>query len=806
MERLNVGVLSPYLTGEYFGTIIAAVARVASAGGKRVLAFQTGKPGMEFHEGENRTLTCVGWDRLAGVVAIADAAPLSYLRALRARGTPVVGIAISQGACDFANISVDNRGGVSQALGHLVAHGHTRIGFVGCLEHFEVQERYAAYLEGLRAHGLDPDPALVFETPDNAEYGGAEAGKRLIARGLPSTALIAATDLNAVGVMTVLKGHGAQLPDDQAVIGFDDHPAAALVSPPLSTFRQDFAELGTAAAELLLGQLSGKNIEAGRHLVRGCLIVRQSCGCGTAPNDPHEKERAGQEIVRLADLVSERSGGYYDLRRAVRDDYLIMRDLLTAAEQRDPSSLAWMSKTKASAAVFGVWDDSAGHAWPSEPSAELTGLSCEGSLHVVGGFSAHGLPLNLPSEPCPVRSFPPEVLFASMTKGNVVSVVPIVSATSDWGMLAMAAPVDSSFIGQDTYFMWAALFAEVLDHQALVRSLRDSEERYALAAQAANDALWDWDLRTGRVYYSSRWREMFSTDDTKLGDSPSQWLDNVHPEDRAALLEDLGRMKDGSQVSILNEHRVRGREGGYLWVQCRALVVRAEEEGASAVRLVGSLTDVSERHTLMEQLRHQALYDGLTALPNRTLFMDRLSLAISAARRDESQGFAVLWLDLDNFKVLNDTLGHQAGDRLLAEVGERIRGIIRAIDTAARIGGDEFAILLAGLIDFSSVTGVVRRLQADLSRPYDLEGTRVVVTGSIGMTTSEISNREAEDVLRDADVAMYRAKAKGRGSYVTFDSSMSHDQELVRARRALAGAARSPGRRRGKAPASGTAR
>jgi len=802
VEKLNLGVLSPYLTGEYYGTIIAAVARVTSAKGGHVMAFQTGKPGMEFHEGANRTLTCVGWDRLAGAVAIADAAPLSYLRALRANGTPVVGIAIGQGEIDFANISVDNRGGIFRVVDHLVTHGHRRIGFVGCLEHFEVHERYTAYLEGLGSHGLQPDPTLLFETADNAEFGGAEAGRRLLAAGLPSTALIAATDLNAIGLMSVLKGGGVRLPDEQAVIGFDDHPGAALVSPPLTTFRQDFSGLGTTAAELLVGHLSGRTVATGRHLVGGQLVVRQSCGCGTALGSIREEERSAQESARLADLVNERTDGYYDLRRAVRDDYLIMRALLATAEQRDPSSLAWMSKTKASAAVFGTWERNSRHAWPSEATAELAAPSSESSLDVVGGFNASGPPLVLPSEPCPERSFPPEALLASMAEGNVVSVVPIVSATSDWGMLAMAAPVDSSFIGQDTYFMWAALFAEVLDHKSLLCSLRDSEERYALAAQAANDALWDWDLRTGRVYYSSRWREMFCTDDSELGETASQWLDNVHPEDRAALLEDLGNIKDGSRLSIFNEHRVRGRQGGFLWVQCRALAVRAEGETSSPVRLVGSLTDVSERHILMEQLRYQALYDGLTGLPNRTLFMDRLSLAISAAKRDECHGFAVLWLDLDNFKILNDSLGHQAGDRLLAEVSDRIRGSIRAGDTAARIGGDEFAILLAGLRDISSVTRVVRRLQSDLARPYDLEGTRAIVTGSIGVTTSEISNREPEDMLRDADIAMYRAKAKGRGGYVTFDSSMSQDQGLVSARRVLAAGARSQVRYREKAPAA----
>ena len=173
-----------------------------------------------------------------------------------------------------------------------------------------------------------------------------------------------------------------------------------------------------------------------------------------------------------------------------------------------------------------------------------------------------------------------------------MAVVPVVSGATNWGFLAVTAPVDSAFVNQDTTFMWAAPFAEALDHDELMRSLSESEERFALAARAANDGLWDWDLRTGTVYYSARWKEMLGYQEAAVGNSPEEWLGRVHPEDAEGLLGELAKLKVGVCCSVLHEHRVRANDGSYLWVLCRALAVPGT--GAST-RIVGSLTDTSER-------------------------------------------------------------------------------------------------------------------------------------------------------------------------------------------------------------------
>jgi diguanylate cyclase (GGDEF)-like protein len=188
--------------------------------------------------------------------------------------------------------------------------------------------------------------------------------------------------------------------------------------------------------------------------------------------------------------------------------------------------------------------------------------------------------------------------------------------------------------------------------------------------------------------------------------------------------------------------------------------------------MVGSLTDVHERRQLEEQLRHSALYDGLTGLPNRSLFLDRLRQTMARAKRRKDYRFAVLFLDLDGFKLVNDSLGHLAGDSLLSGVALRIGTDLRPSDTASRFGGDEFAILLDDISSTRDAVAVAERLQSRLMEPLTVGGHEIVVTASVGIASNETPYEEAEDVLRDADTAMYIAKAQDKGRHAVFDHGM----------------------------------
>jgi diguanylate cyclase (GGDEF)-like protein/PAS domain S-box-containing protein len=307
-------------------------------------------------------------------------------------------------------------------------------------------------------------------------------------------------------------------------------------------------------------------------------------------------------------------------------------------------------------------------------------------------------------------------------------------------------------------------------HQAALRALAESEERHALAVQGANDGLWDWDVRADRLYCSPRWKAMLGYEPDDLTDAPAEWLDRVHPDDRAALQQALDAHLAGASRHFEQEHRVEHRDGGYRWMLARGVAVR--DRGGRATRVVGSQTDVTDRKEAEHRLQHDALHDALTGLPNRVLFLDRLDQAIRRARRAQSDACAaVLFLDLDRFKLVNDSLGHLAGDRLLVAVAQRLESALRPTDTVARLGGDEFTVLLSDVTHAREATLVAERIHHALRAPFELSGRELFVDASIGIALAG-GDAAPEDVMRDADVAMYRAKADGTGRHAVFDAAM----------------------------------
>ncbi len=302
------------------------------------------------------------------------------------------------------------------------------------------------------------------------------------------------------------------------------------------------------------------------------------------------------------------------------------------------------------------------------------------------------------------------------------------------------------------------------------RRLKESEERYALAARAANDGLWDWDLRSGSVYYSDRWTSMLGCSPDEVGSDPDEWFKRVFPGDLDNVRQAVQDHLEGRTPLFESEHRVRHKDRGYRWMLVRGVAVR--DAAGKATRMAGSQTDITQRKLAEETLLHDALHDALTGLPNRTLFLDRLTQRLRFGRRYQDRSYAVLYLDLDRFKLVNDSLGHEAGDELLQESARRIEKSIRPSDTVARLGGDEFAILLDSIEDPTDAAMVAQRIQDNLQAPLTLRDQELVSTASIGISLSQTGNEKAEDIVRDADTAMYRAKGLGGGRHEIFDAAM----------------------------------
>jgi diguanylate cyclase (GGDEF)-like protein/PAS domain S-box-containing protein len=313
-------------------------------------------------------------------------------------------------------------------------------------------------------------------------------------------------------------------------------------------------------------------------------------------------------------------------------------------------------------------------------------------------------------------------------------------------------------------------------HDAMVE-LRRSEERYAVAVRATNDGIWDWDLATDTMHFSARWKTLLGYGDDEISDRPSAWFDLVHREDVKRLRHEIDNHLAGDSPYFENEHRIRHADGQWRWALTRGLA-SLDDDGA-AIRITGSLSDVTERRKAEQQLMYTALHDSLTGLPNRGLFMDRLTQAIGHVERDAGYRCAVLFIDVDRFKMVNDSLSHAAGDRLLIELARRMGRVLRPQDTLARMGGDEFTILLDRLETPAVALDVATRTASAIAEPLLLDRRQLNVGASIGIAHHGGGVLDAAELVRNADIAMYAAKASGGGHCEVFDTSM-HERVLSR--------------------------
>ena len=309
-----------------------------------------------------------------------------------------------------------------------------------------------------------------------------------------------------------------------------------------------------------------------------------------------------------------------------------------------------------------------------------------------------------------------------------------------------------------------------IERQRAEKALRESEERFALAAHGSNDGIWDWNLTTNAAQFSERWKAMLGHFNGEIGETIDEWFSRVHPEDLPDLRKALDSHLGGRSPHFEHEHRMLDKDGRVIWVLSRGIAVR--DADGKPYRIAGSLTDITAHKHAEHQLLHDALHDALTQLPNRVLFIDHLGLAMEQVRRRKSSLVGVLFIDVDRFKNINDSLGHGVGDKLLVELAHRIAKVLRPGDTVARLGGDEFAVLLAEIQGVSDATRVVDRILEVIREKLVIDRHEVFTSASIGVAISSPSYQRPEEILRDADTAMYRAKAAGRDCYQVFDQTM----------------------------------
>ncbi|MBA2735048.1 MAG: EAL domain-containing protein [Acidobacteria bacterium] len=356
--------------------------------------------------------------------------------------------------------------------------------------------------------------------------------------------------------------------------------------------------------------------------------------------------------------------------------------------------------------------------------------------------------------------------FAGASAAGIIT--KLIDAVGFYAFLATTPIIAIVYLTYCTYLKNVeASAAQAEQAERHVAALRESEERFRSAFDhAAGMALVDTDGRWVKVNRSLC--EMVGYSEEELLASNFQTI--THEDDLGDMVSQVSNLIEGRESTYQMELRYKHKRGHIVWALLSVTVIR--DSLTKSINLIFQIQDITDRKRAEERLHHEAFHDGLTGLPNRALFMDHLKLSVERGKRRDDRLFAVLFLDLDRFKVINDSLGHMVGDQLLVGIARRLEICLRPGDTVARLGGDEFTVLLEDLMMVTEAIEVADRLQKALALPFNLNGHEVFATVSIGIALSSTGYDRPEEVLRDADTAMYRAKMLGKARHEVFDKTM----------------------------------
>ena len=330
--------------------------------------------------------------------------------------------------------------------------------------------------------------------------------------------------------------------------------------------------------------------------------------------------------------------------------------------------------------------------------------------------------------------------------------------------------------------------ASELEHEIHEREVAETArqrlaDRLSIAAEVAYLGVWEWDISSLSSFWDAQTYRLYGLEPFSIKAEAAIWLDLVVPDDRKVVLTAIENGRHGPQTRHELEYRLQWPNGEVHTLSC-IFHVTFDVDG-KAIRLTGVQLDITERKLSEERILHMATHDGLTGLANRVLLSDRLQQAIAVAQRDPRM-IALLFIDLDHFKQINDTLGHSMGDELLKHVGEKISMLMRQSDTLARIGGDEFIVLLPSIRWQGESIAVAQKIIAALDEEIVIDGVSFNISPSIGISIYPSDGADAESLLRNADIAMYRAKASGRNTYQCYTADMGERaSEIMRLEGAL---------------------
>ncbi|WP_171056405.1 EAL domain-containing protein [Paenibacillus sinopodophylli] len=742
-RKPTIGLLTPFLGGNYLGDIINGIQKAAHQFDTRLIAIRTaGKP---FN-------SPIALDHVDGWIILNNAVPDDYIKQLSSKWKkPIITIAKDMTSLEVNGQMVvcNNEGGIMDAMKHLYEHGHVEIGFVGNMGLDDMKRRYEGYIKGLEQLGLPFHAEFVINPGDFSVLGGRSAAQNIADAGFPFKAAVVCTDMTAIGMLERLTELGCRVPEDFALIGFDNTDSARTSSPSMTSIDQHIPQAAARVVELLLGQIKQPVAGIDSHMIDCTLVRRESCGCTN-------KDEVDLKLQRLTDCEKDsiqmtQLNVHYEFNKFIQN-YSIDR----------LKDLSWVLAPHFQWASQGLWQQS------DNPGSNLQ-ISQWHHFHRdvdlleanAAGELAHIDITQFPMFEQTDGSGPHE-------DSEMTYVIPYRTVADNWSVLAFGTTMTSTLEHWNDYMSivhYLDLIANTLDRQALIGEVskqslqyRQIAEQLEIVSRTSNDGIWELDLRSGGIAWNQRFYDLLQSTEA------CRFEALLHADDLAGYLAALKAHLELGKAFMVDA-RLRKQSGQYVWVVVSGEAVR--DESGVALRMVGSVRDITERKQAEDRMRYLAYHDTLTGLTNRRRFYEEIALASTAYE----QSFAVIVMDLDHFKKINDSFGHQMGDRLLQLVADGLKALVKHNDHIARFGGDEFVILYQFKV-LEEVEGFAKSISKHLSTLLFGEGVNLTITMSAGISIFPIDGADPDTLIKKADIAMYKVKQSGKNDYEIFSPLM----------------------------------
>ena len=722
-NRKTIALFIPFLSGYYFSCIIKELRKNALKHNLDVLVIMTG--------GQDKYHSSISIERIDAAYIVLNSVAPSFVDLLIEKGIPVATTVEDYIPKPIETICTDQISGIIQAFNHLYDLGHRKIGFAGDFSVPDFRIRFGAMLDCYSEKNENFNPEWLYTVSEPSMPGGTQAGKDFVLREEKCTAMICAADLIAVGVLETVRKAGFRVPEDLAIVGVDNTSVGMRHSPTITSIDQGLEKMVATAVERLVARSNGALLVSQRQLIPQTLKPRQSSGTPEAELN----------------------------RDAPRPQASHMEDNFEGAMAHAGLGYEWIKNLSRLWGPFFKWSLMGHWLEVGEPITEKSQLKIKDAF--MEAIEGPDLSVNN-GKICDGKSFPPQDLEEAIIPDPAfVTVLPVNPEGISWGALGIVDELtdDINYAEYGMFHYYLVLMFYFMQRDALTDSVKQREKNarelakhMEIVANSSNDGIWTWNIETNTIDWNNRLLEMlgFTSSDEKQQYRNMTLLERVHPLDHEYVKQSLKEHFEYYHPFKIN-FRVRAKSGRYLWVEANGEAIR--EKNGHISRFVGALTDITDQRRSEQRIEHMAYHDGLTGLLNRISISEKIKEHIAM----NNPAVAIMVMDLNRFKMVNDSFGHQVGDALLNYVAIKANAVLREGDLLARFGGDEFVFMCRAKNE-EEATSVSERILESVVDTFHYENYEIAVHASLGISLFPHHGDNYEELIKKADIAMYKSK------------------------------------------------